>query len=251
MHDDREEFARERHERLSSLKPDDPVWGVAREFYDRSIPLRYSYNFEWLGVPVIQYPQDLIAFQEIIWRARPDLIIETGVARGGSLIFHASMLKLLGGGGTVLGIDIDIRPHNRDSIERHPLADSIVLIEGSSVADEVLDEVRRHVQSARRPMVVLDSHHSRDHVATELKLYAPFVGCGSYIVVCDTVVEYMPSETVADRDWGEGNSPLNAVHDFLKSTKRFVVDRSIDAKLLISVSPSGYLQCVEDPEPEP
>lgn len=247
MHDDREEFIRERGERLSSLKRDDPVWGVAREFYDRSIPLRYSYNFDWLGVPVIQYPQDLVALQEIIWRVQPDLIVETGVARGGSLIFYASMLRLLGNGGRVVGVDIDIRPHNRDSIEGHRFADSIVLIEGSSVADEVLDEIRTHVRAARRPMVVLDSDHSRDHVARELELYAPFVRRGSYIVVCDTVVEYMPPETVADRDWGQGDSPLNAVEDFLKATERFVVDSSIDAKLLISVSPSGYLECIADP----
>lgn len=245
MHDDREQFIRERSERLSALGPDDPVWPAAREFFDRTIPIRYSYNFDWLGVPIIQYPQDLMAIQEIIWSVKPDLIVETGVARGGSLIFHASMLRLLGGG-KVVGVDLDIRPHNRDSIERHPVGDAIMLIEGSSVDEGVVDQVRSHVAGARRTMVVLDSHHTKDHVARELDCYAPFVEEGSYLVVSDTVVEDMPPESVAGREWGKGNSPFNAVEEFLETNDRFEIDRSIDAKLLISVSPSGYLRCVRD-----
>jgi cephalosporin hydroxylase len=248
MQDDRDEFAAERRKRLSSLDGDHPVWRAAREFFQHTIDLRYSYNFDWLGVPVIQYPQDLVAMQEIIWRTKPDLIIETGVARGGSLVFYASMLKLLGGDRTAVGIDIDIRPHNRDSIESHPLADSIVLVEGSSVSEEVLEQVRTHADGAERTMVVLDSSHTRDHVLRELELYSPFVGKGNYIVVFDTAIEHLSPESTTDREWGKGNSPLAAVEDFLKTTDRFVADRSVDAKLLISVAPSGYLECVRDPE---
>jgi cephalosporin hydroxylase len=248
MHDDREEFIRERQRRLEGLGADDPVWGTAREFFDATIPLQYSYNFDWLGVPIIQYPQDIVAMQELIWRVKPDLIVETGVARGGSLILYASLLKLLGNGGKVVGVDIDIRPHNRDSIESHPLGESIVLIEGSSVGDDVVDQVRRHAEAAATTMVVLDSHHTKDHVAGELELYSPLVRRGSYLVVFDTVVEYMTDEAVAERPWGKGNSPLNAVEEFLETTDRFAIDRSIDAKLLISVAPSGYLECVKDPE---
>ena len=246
-HDDREEFLRERRERLAALGPDDPAWADASRFFNATLPLKYSYNFDWLGVPIIQYPQDLVATQEVIWRIKPDLIVETGVARGGSLVFYASLLKLLNKGGRVVCVDIDIRPHNRETIENHPLAEGITLIQGSSVDPAVVEQVAAHVRSARRTMVVLDSNHTREHVARELELYSPFVGRGSYLIVFDTVIEHMPPETVSHRDWGRGNSPLNAVEDFLKVNDRFVIDRSIDAKLLISVAPNGYLECVRDP----
>ena len=246
MADDRAEFLQQRNDRLLGLDADDPVRDSAREFFNETVRLKYSYNFDWLGVPIIQYPQDLVAMQETIWRVKPDLIVETGVARGGSLIFYASILKLLGGDRKVIGVDIEIRPHNREAIESHPLSDAIVLIEGSSVSEDVAEQVRAHARGARRTMVVLDSHHTRDHVRRELELYSPLVGKGSYVVVFDTVIEHMAPDAVADREWGKGNSPLNAVEDFLETTDRFVVDRAMDAKLLISVAPSGYLECVED-----
>lgn len=245
--DDRREFAAARHQRLERLREDHPVWGASREFLDETLKLEYSYNFDWLGVPIIQYPQDVVAMQELCWQVRPDLIIETGVARGGSVIFYASMLELLGEGGQVIGIDIDIRDHNRFAIERHPLAHRVILIEGSSTSPETVEEVRRHAGRSQRTMVVLDSHHTKDHVARELELYSPFVRSGSYIVVFDTVVEYAASATVRGREWGPGNNPFNAVQQFLEINERFVIDRLIDRKLIMSAALSGYLKCVRDP----
>jgi cephalosporin hydroxylase len=177
---------------------------------------------------------------------KPDLVIETGVARGGSVIFYASMMKLLGNGGRVVGVDIDIRPHNRESIVSHPLSNCIELIEGSSTDGAVLSQVERHVRAAACPLVVLDSGHTHDHVLRELELYSPFVRAGSYLVVLDTGVELLPPEMIVDRPWGPGNSPMKAVEAFLAKSARFEVDREMDAKLLISCAPSGYLKCVRD-----
>ena len=242
--DDRKQFAAERAERLSRLAERPEPLPEAKAFFEASLPLLYSYNFDWLGLPIIQYPQDVMAIQEIVWRTRPDLIIETGIARGGSLILYASLLKLIGKGGRVVGVDIDIRPHNRQSIEEHPLADAIHLIEGSSIDRATVDSVRDQVKDAGRVMVVLDSMHTADHVLRELELYSPLVTQGCYLVVFDTVIEFMPPETVSNRPWGKGNSPYNAVERFLEGNSRFRVDRSIDAKLQVSVAPSGYLECV-------
>lgn len=243
MDDDRQQFAAERAERLSKLAEAGPL-PEAKTFFDATLPRLYSYNFDWLGLPIIQYPQDVMAIQEIVWRTKPDLIIETGVARGGSLILYASLLKLIGNGGRVIGVDIDIRPHNRQSIEEHPLADAIQLIQGSSIDEATVAAVRDQVKGAGRVMVVLDSMHTADHVLRELELYSPLVTEGCYLIVFDTVIEFMPPETVANRPWGKGNSPYNAVEQFLGTSSRFRVDRSMDAKLQISVAPSGYLECV-------
>ena len=242
--DDRQQFAAERAERLNKLGEAPGPLPEAQAFFEASLPLLYSYNFDWLGLPIIQYPQDVMAIQEIVWRTRPDLVIETGIARGGSLILYASLLKLIGNGGRVIGVDIDIRPHNRQSIEEHPLAEAIHLIEGSSVDEATVAAVRDQVRDARRIMVVLDSMHTADHVLRELELYSPFVTQGCYLVVFDTVIEFMPPETVSDRPWAKGNSPYDAVQRFLQVNNRFQVDRSIDAKLQISVAPRGYLECV-------
>ena len=242
--DDRQQFAAERANRLNKLAEERGPRPEAKAFFDATLPLQYSYNFDWLGLPIIQYPQDVMAIQEIVWRSRPDLIIETGVARGGSLILYASLMKLIGNGGRVVGIDIDIRPHNRQSIEEHPLADGIHLIEGSSIDEATVAAVRDQAKDANRIMVVLDSMHTADHVLRELELYSPLVTQGCYLVVFDTVIEFMPPDSVSHRPWGRGNSPYNAVQQFLRTNSRFRVDRSIDAKLQISVAPSGYLECV-------
>lgn len=244
--DDRKEFLEQRAQRLCATGGNKAVADTARKFFKDATEAGYSYNFDWLGVPVIQFPQDLVALQEVIWRVKPDLIVETGVARGGSLIFHASMLKLLGNGGKVVGVDIDIRPHNRDSVESHPLAGDISLIQGSSVAPETVAQVEKHVRAAKRPLIILDSNHTHEHVRQELELYAPFVGKGSYLIVFDTVIELMTPSEIGDRPWAPGNSPMSAVDDFLKTNKRFEIDQEIDAKLLISVGPRGYLKCIAD-----
>lgn len=220
---------------------------------------KYSYHFEWLGRPIIQYPQDIVAMQELIWQIKPDLIIETGIAHGGSLIFYASMLTLLDiceaiEAGTafdpkksnrkVLGIDIEIRPHNRAAIEAHPMASRIQMIEGSSIAPEIVEQVRQVAQGYRRVLVCLDSNHTHDHVLAELEAYAQLVSVGSYCVVFDTIVEDLPKELFPDRPWGPGNNPKTAVWEYLKTHPEFEIDKSIQHKLLISVAPDGYLKRV-------
>ncbi|MBI4807409.1 MAG: cephalosporin hydroxylase family protein [Nitrosomonadales bacterium] len=219
--------------------------------------LKYSYHFEWLGRPIIQYPQDIVAMQELIWEIKPDLIIETGIAHGGSLIFSASMLALLDmteaieKGTTldpkaskrkVLGIDIDIRSHNRAAIEAHPMASRIQMIQGSSVAPDVIAQVHAVAANYSRVLVCLDSNHTHEHALAEMKAYAPLTSKGSYCVVFDTVIEDMPKEMFPDRPWGPGDNPKTAVWEYLKTHPEFEIDKSIDHKLLISVAPEGYLK---------
>ncbi len=231
---------------MEAMHADETLAAAAREFMVRSCEHRYSYNFTWLGRPIIQYPQDLMALQEIIWADRPDLIVETGIAHGGSAIFYASLLQLLGGNGRVVAIDIDIRRHNREAIERHPLGDRIVLLEGSSVAPEIVAAVQAQARGRSRVMVVLDSLHTHEHVRAELAAYSPLVRRGGHLVVLDTVIDQLPERVIGDRPWGPGDNPMTAVQEFLHSNSRFVRDREVEDKLLISVAPSGYLRCVKD-----
>lgn len=219
----------------------------------------YTYNFTWLGRPLIQYPQDIQAMQEIIWETRPDIIIETGIAHGGSLIMSASMLALLDycdaqtnkttltpglSSRKVIGVDIDIRAHNKEAIEQHPLSHLITMIQGSSIAAETIEQVKQAAAGGKRILVCLDSNHTHDHVLAELEAYAPLVTVGSYCVVFDTVVEDMPLELCAGRPWGPGNSPKTAVHEYLKQHSEFVIDKSIEDKVLITVARDGYLKRV-------
>jgi cephalosporin hydroxylase len=235
-------FDERNREMIARMNADSTLQRLTREWQDRGAPLEYSYHFRWLGVPIIQYPQDIVALQEIIWQVRPDVIIETGIARGGSLIFYASMLQLLGGDGVVVGVDIDIRPHNRVVIEAHPLFPRIRLIEGSSVDRDVVARAAAFTQGRQRVMVVLDSNHTHDHVRQELALYSPLVTPGSYLVVLDTVIEQMPADAFPDRPWGRGDNPWTAVQEFLKGQHDFEVDAGIHQKLLITVAPDGYLK---------
>lgn len=232
---------------LKRMAADQALRQEARELFVKASRYRYSYNFTWLGRPIIQFPEDIVALQEIVWRVKPDLIVETGIAHGGSLILWASLLQLLGGDGQVAGIDIEIRSGNRAEIERHPLSSRITMIEGSSVERSVVERVQVLAAGRRRVLVVLDSNHTHDHVARELDLYSPMVRRGSYLVVMDTVVEEMPADFFPDRPWGQGNNPRTAVAEFLKRNDRFEVDCDVDAKLLMSVAPGGYLRCVKDP----
>ena len=202
---------------------------------------RYSYHFTWMGRPIIQFPQDIIAMQELVYRTKPEVIIETGVAHGGSLVFHASMMRMCGIEGRVVGVDIDIREHNRREIESHPMNGSITLIQGSSIAAEVVDQVRR-IATSKRTMVVLDSNHTHAHVLEELRKYAPMVSVGCYCVVLDTIIEFMPEDFFPDRPWGRGNNPLTAASAFLAETAEFENDREIEQKLLVTVAPGGYLR---------
>lgn len=241
-------FEKEINERIDANGQNELLKSAGHAFMKASLMPKYSYNFSWLGRPIIQYPQDIIAMQEIIWEVKPDLIIETGIAHGGSLIFSAAMLELVaactGIEGEVIGIDIDIRPHNRKAIEEHPMSKRISMIEGSSIAPEIIARVVGKAKNKKRVLVCLDSHHTHEHVLAELSAYAPLVTVGSYCVVFDTVVEDIPKDLSGDRPWGPGNNPKTAVFQYLKDHPEFEINKSIDYKLLITVAPDGYLKRV-------
>jgi len=242
-----EQFQQEVAANIRSLQQDKDVQALSRIWVREIARHRYAYNFSWLGRPLIQFPQDMVAIQELIWKIRPEVVIETGVAHGGSLIFSASMLELLGEDGFVIGVDIDIRAHNRAEIEKHPLSKRIKLVQGSSIDEGIAAQVRELAAGKKRVLVILDSNHTHEHVLEELRLYSPLVRAGSYLLVYDTLIEDMPADLVGDRPWGPGNNPKTAVHAFLKSSDRFEVDRDMEAKLLITVAPDGYLKCIKDP----
>jgi cephalosporin hydroxylase len=250
-------FKAESSKELSSTSLDTVLRTASMSWINLSVASKYSYNFEFLGRPIIQYPQDMIAIQELIWKVKPDLIIETGIAHGGSLILSASMLSMLDYCHAVengelldpkkpyrrvLGIDIDIRAHNRSAIESHPMANRIDMIEGSSIDSEIIGQVREIAGKYERVLVCLDSNHTYEHVLAELEAYAPLVSTGSYCVVFDTIIEDLPAEMSADRPWGPSNNPKTAVREFLQRNQGFEIDKQIDSKLLISVAPDGYLK---------
>jgi cephalosporin hydroxylase len=242
-------FDEEVQERLAANGRNEALRSSARTFMRESTQPKYSYNFSWLGRPIIQYPQDIVAMQELTWALQPDLIIETGIAHGGSLILYASLLELnaVAGGpqdARVIGIDIDIRAHNRSAIEAHPLFRWIEMIEGSSVDEAVVAEVRAAAAGRERVLVCLDSNHTHQHVLAELEAYAPMTSVGSYCVVFDTVIEDLPAGIYPDRPWGPGDNPMTAVQEFLKSHPEFEIDQRMDDKLLVSVAPGGYLKRV-------
>jgi cephalosporin hydroxylase len=242
-------FEQEVEERIATNAKNTDFNATANAFMQLSTLPKYSYNFSWLGRPIIQYPQDIIAMQEIIWSVKPDLIIETGIAHGGSLIFSASMLELNAACGgpadaEIVGVDIDIRAHNREAIECHPMFKRISLLQGSSIADEIIQEVHEKAAIKQKVLVCLDSNHTHDHVLAELKAYAPLVSMGSYCVVFDTIIEDLPKTMFPDRPWGPGNNPKTAVWEYLKDHPEFEIDKSIQNKLLITVAPDGYLRRV-------
>jgi cephalosporin hydroxylase len=240
-----EEFKSECKKRIEAQERNTNLLEASKKFAEETIRSGYSYNFSWMGRPIIQYPQDMIAMQEIIWEVKPDLIIETGIAHGGSLIYYASLLELMGMG-EVLGIDIDIREHNRKEIEQHQMFKRISMIQGSSIDTAVINEVSKHAKNKKRILVSLDSNHTHDHVLKELQLYSPFVSTGSYIIAFDTIVEYLPEDYFPQkRPWGIANNPRTAVAEFLKTNDNFIPDTSIDNKLLISVAPGGYLKRIK------
>lgn len=237
-------FERRNRKLINKMATDAVLRKLTRSWFEKSSKYEYSYHFKWFGLPIIQFPQDVIALQEIIWNTKPELIIETGIARGGSLIFFASMLEMLGRG-KVIGIDIDIRKHNRIEIERHKLNKRITLIEGSSIDKKTAKKVFQIVKKEKKVLVVLDSNHTHNHVLEELKLYSSLVKKNSYLVVLDTIIEDMPNYFFDDKAWGKGNNPKTAVWKFLKNNKRFKIDKNIENKLLITVAPDGYLKCIK------
>jgi len=244
--DPAKDFENGKRRRIDVMSHDSELAELGKQWFLRGYEHQYSYNFTWMGRPIIQYPQDIVAVQEIIWNTRPDVIVETGIAHGGSLILYASLLKLLGTGGRVIGVDIDIRAHNRREIERHSMFEHISLIEGPSTDEAIVQQVRDQIGDGQRVMVVLDSNHTHQHVLEELELYSPMVTRDCYLVVFDTVVEDLPNEVFPNRPWGQGNNPKTAVWEFLKSNPRFVIDKEVEDKLLITVAPDGFLRCVTD-----
>lgn len=239
-------FQQERAERVRQQGENESFIATARDFTAQSMREKYSYNFSWMGRPIIQYPQDMVAMQEIIWEVRPDLIVEMGVAHGGTLIYYASLFAMMNLDGKVLGVDIDIRDHNRFEIEKHPMFDRIEMIQGSSVDQDIADQVHAFAKDYNNILLVLDSNHTHDHVLREMQLYSPLVRKGSYMVVYDTAVEFAPDDLNNDRPWAVGDNPHTAVMEFLKSSDRFEIDPVYNGKLLISMAPDGYLKCVSD-----
>ncbi len=260
MNEKRAQFENNCNEELSIQGADGRLWQLSGEWIVAASQHKYSYHYEWMGRPIIQYPQDMVAMQELIWQIKPDLIIETGIAHGGSLILSASMLAILDvceaieTGGminpslskrNVLGIDIDIREHNRAAIEAHPMASRIVMIEGSSIDQTIIDQVRTVAKQYSRVLIFLDSNHTHDHVLAELEAYAPLTSPGSYCVVFDTIIEDLPKEMFPDRPWGPGNNPKTAVWEFIQTHPEFEIDKTIPNKLLITVAPDGFLKRIK------
>ncbi len=255
-----EAFKSECNQEIELMGKDESLHQVSMDWLQKANAMKYSYHFEWLGRPIIQYPQDMVMMQELIWEIKPDLIIETGIAHGGSIILSASMIALLDiseaiqKGETinpslstrkVLGIDIDIREHNLKAINSHPMSTRIQMIQGSSTSDDVIRQVQAVADDYERVMVILDSNHTHGHVLKELELYAPLTSTGSYCVVFDTVIEDLPDEMFNDRPWSKGNNAKTAVWEYLKSHTEFIIDKTIQNKLQVTVAPDGFLKRVK------
>lgn len=243
-----QEFHLERKKAIEEMSKDKKVCELTKEWALAVSKYDYVYNLTWMGVPILQLSTDLLALQEKIWQIKPDLIIETGLAYGGSIIFSASMLELLGGEGEVIGIDVDIREHNRKAIEVHPMFKRIHLLEGSSTDDEIVRQVKHFASNKKSVMVILDSNHTHEHVLKELEIYSKLVTLNSYIIAFDTVIEFYHdqlSESQSNRPWGVGNNPWTAVQEFIKTNDDFVIDESIQNKIVITSAPQGYLKRVE------
>ena len=240
--DPMEEFERLKRDDISSLGADEVAKDLTRRWFEHVSRKRYSYHFTWMGRPIIQFPQDILATQEIIWETKPNLIIETGIAHGGSLVFSASILELLGGDGIVVGVDLEIRAHNRAALDAHPMRRRIYLIEGNSVDQRIIEKVAAFAKDRDRVLVLLDSNHEKQHVLSELRQYGPFVTPGSYMIVFDTIVDEMPASFSEGRPWGPGRGPKAAIEEFLKETDHFTVDPTYPNKLLITVAPGGFLR---------
>jgi cephalosporin hydroxylase len=243
MKEELSKFENEKNYLINSNAKNEGLQKAKNDFNIESNKAKYSYNFSWMGRPIIAYPQDMIAMQEIIWDINPDLIIEAGIAHGGSLVYYASLLELIGNDGVVLGLDIDIRKHNRELIESHPMFKRIKMIEGDSTSLEIANQVYDYAKNKKRIIVCLDSNHTHEHVLRELELYAHLTSIDSYCIVFDTIVEELPTDYMpGGRPWNPGNNPKTAVFEFLKENKNFEIDKQIDNKILISVAPDGYLK---------
>ncbi len=245
--DPNEEFRINKEKRIASYLDDsNNFMKISKQWIASAFENKYMYNFSWMGRPIIQLPEDILALQEIIWSVKPDLIIETGIAHGGSLIMYASFMEMIGiQNGHVLGIDIDIRQHNRVEIEKHPMFKRITMFEGSSISSEIEEKVIMFAKDYSKIMVILDSNHTHDHVLRELNIYSKLIAKNSYCVVLDTIIEDLPEGSFPDRPWSKGNNPKTAVWQFLKDNDNFEIDHSIQNKLMITAAPDGYLKRVK------
>lgn len=252
---DQKKFEQDSINSIQLMSKDEELKQISRDWIQKSGPYKYAYNWKWLGLPIIQLPPDILLTQEIIWDVAPTVIIETGIARGGSTVFNASQLALLDiceAGKCVpaqskrrfIGIDIDIRSHNRRAIEAHPLSALITLYEGSSVDPGTIHYLRSVIREDDKVLVILDSNHTHDHVAEELRLYSELVSIDSFLIVHDTGIEFAEENFFSDRDWGKGNNPLTALREFLSGNKNFEIAQSEGDKLLITSSPQGYIRRV-------
>jgi len=242
MADDRAEFEAKRRSDAIRMAADEALAADALEVAVAADRHNWSYQWSWLGLPVIQMPSDIVVIQEIIWETRPQVVIETGIARGGSLVLSASILELIGEG-EVLGIDVDIREHNRRAIEAHPLAHRIRMVEGSSIDEAVVAVARASAAAVERVMIILDSNHTHEHVLGELRAYAPLVSVGQFLVVADTFIEDIPHQSHRPgRPWGPGDNPGTALRDWLGEDDRFAPDTYFNGKVLVTASPGGYLR---------
>lgn len=242
---DNKTFDEEVADNIKRQGADTQLVDLSKKWVEKIQPYNYCHSFTWMGLTIIQCPQDIVAMQELIWLTKPDLIVETGIAHGGSLIFYSSMLQLLGGDGEAVGIDIEIRKHNRDAITAHPMSKRIVMLEGSSTDSNIASRVKEIAENKNSVLVCLDSMHTHDHVLKELQLYAPLVTVGNYCVVFDTGLEDLPADMCSNRPWGKGNNPKTAVYEYLKSTDCFEIDKAIEHKLLITAAPDGFLRRIK------
>jgi cephalosporin hydroxylase len=238
-------FFEERRQAIATMAQDEELKRKSLDWMLHADQYKYTYNFTWMGRPIIKYPSDILLMQEIIWDIKPDLIIETGIAHGGSIVFSASMLELLGGDREVVAVDIDIRKHNREQIEAHPMSKRIHMIEGSSTDPAVLKQIMKRAEGKKCVLVALDSLHTHDHVLDEMRLYAPLVTMGSYLVLPDTFIEYFPKGYYNDRPWDVGNNPMTALKAFMQENDDFVIDTERCNKLLITEGFDGYLKRVK------
>jgi len=244
-----EQYLHDRDEQAKRNRKDKQIKTDVVAFMDTVHRTNYVKNFAWMGRPILQLPQDMIAMQEIIWEAQPDLIIETGVAFGGSMVFYASILEAIGGQGQVIAIDIDIREHNRAELSEHPLCKRFVMLSGSSTDDNIIKQVKRFIREAgaTKILVALDSNHTHEHVLRELELYAPLVSLDSYIVVFDTSVEYLDPKYIPEgRPWGKGNNPMTAVREFMKGNFEFKADTYIENRILLTSAVGGWLKRIKE-----
>ena len=246
MHKKLKEFNDEKKIRIKKNQVIKKFQRASSNFLLESIKQKYSYNFTWMGVPIIQIPQDMYQIQEIIWDVKPDLIIETGIAHGGSLIFNASMLAILNSfeqkKRKVIGIDIDLRKHNKDILNKHFLKKYIQTIDGSSIDTKIFKKIKKISEKFKKVLVILDSNHTHEHVLEELNLYSQIVSKNSYCIVFDTIIHDMPNDFYPDRDWDKKNNPMTAVNKFLNKNKKFEIDPEINNKLMITMAKNGYLR---------